>query len=149
MDGDWVLKSKGKKMRFSKTTQSFYPENLIYKDLPQDLIDVDDQCFLEIIDSRKSGDRIEIVDGKLKIIAPPKPTKEQKRKDEIAEIQLLAKSKLVETDWTQLPDVSENLINSKEFLAYRKKLRKLITNISDETMSDFPEKPKAKWGDGK
>jgi hypothetical protein len=56
-------------MRYSKKTKCFYPENIEYKQLPNDLITCSDECFKSAM-SLNPGETFEINNGVL-IITPP------------------------------------------------------------------------------
>ena len=68
---------------------------------------------------------------------PPAPTPEQI----IESNERKAKKLLVESDWTQLPDV--NLVNQSEWDAYRQALRVIATNSTVDPV--WPVKPQSVW----
>jgi len=66
-------------MRFSQTTQAFYPEELKYPVLPPDLITVSDEDY-QVAIARAQNTRIQVVGGRLVIedLPPPPKTREQR-----------------------------------------------------------------------
>ena len=57
-------------MKFSKTTGSFYPEEINYKSFPDDIIEVSDADYqLAVI--RKPGETIDIKNNKIVIVPAP------------------------------------------------------------------------------
>lgn len=60
-------------MRFSKSTGCFYPDDIHYTNLPDDLIDVPQKDF-EMAMSRSSGDTFDVVDGRVVVVPKPAPT---------------------------------------------------------------------------
>lgn len=60
-------------MRFSTTTKCFYPENANYTELPDDLIDVTRKEH-EAALNRKKGEVLDVIDGRLVIVAAPGPS---------------------------------------------------------------------------
>ena len=70
---------------------------------------------------------------------PPPPTQEeliQQCKDE-------AKLRLLTTDYSELPDVKANLLNSQDFVAYRAAIRNIYLNPVVDPV--WPNEPKAQW----
>ena len=68
---------------------------------------------------------------------PPTPTSEEL----ILKNESKAKELLINSDWTQLSDV--NLTNKSEWDDYRKALRAIATNPTDNPV--FPVKPQSIW----
>jgi len=66
---------------------------------------------------------------------------QQAKMPEVAKQQ--AKQLLVDTDWSQLPDVAETLLNKAEFDAYRAVVRKILLAPVAEPV--WPDKPLAQW----
>ena len=64
--------NKGKKMRFSKTTGCFYPEDIDYPVLPSDLIEVSKPTF-DAAMARSPGQPLDVVAGVLVILPAPGP----------------------------------------------------------------------------
>jgi hypothetical protein len=54
-----------------------------------------------------------------------------------------AKMLLKDTDWSQLPDVQESLLNKNEFDAYRETVRSYVITPVESPV--FPDCPKAIW----
>jgi len=59
-------------MRFSRTTQNFYPENIDYTSLPDDIVTVPDDDF-NLAMARADGATMDVQAGRIVIIAPPEP----------------------------------------------------------------------------
>lgn len=57
-------------MRFSKTTGCFYPEDIHYDSLPNDLIDVPHEDFDTAMD-RNPGDTLDVVNGRVVVVQKP------------------------------------------------------------------------------
>jgi hypothetical protein len=60
-------------MRFSKSTGCFYPEDVAYRALPADLIDVSQEDFLSAM-ARAPGDALDVVNGRVVVVPMPAPT---------------------------------------------------------------------------
>lgn len=60
-------------MRFSKKTGCFYPEDIRYEDLPDDLIDVPQEDF-DAAMARSPGDMFDVVNGRVVVVPKPAPT---------------------------------------------------------------------------
>lgn len=70
---------------------------------------------------------------------PPAPTDKQLKDACVAE----AKSRLENTDYSQLPDVAARLTNAADFTAYRAQVRNLLLNpVANPT---WPTQPTAVW----
>lgn len=57
-------------MRFSRTTGCFYPDDVLYSHLPDDLIDVTQEDF-EAAMARAPGDTLAVVNSKVVVVAKP------------------------------------------------------------------------------
>jgi len=57
-------------MRFSKKTNCFYPEDIDYKDLPSDLIDVKNEDFVAAME-RAPGDTLDVSNGRVIVMSKP------------------------------------------------------------------------------
>lgn len=60
-------------MRFSKSTGCFYPEDVAYRELPADLIDVPQEDFHSAM-ARAPGDALDVVNGRVVVVPMPAPT---------------------------------------------------------------------------
>lgn len=60
-------------MRFSNTTKCFYPEKTKYTELPDDLIEVS-RAEHDAALNRKRGETLDVVEGRLVVVAAPGPT---------------------------------------------------------------------------
>jgi len=67
-------------MRYSKLQHSFYPENVKYRSLPDDIVFVSDEEFRTAMD-RKSGEDYDLIDGHIVIIPPRERTNKQIKDD--------------------------------------------------------------------
>ena len=61
-------------MRYADSTGCFYPEDIEYTDLPDDLIDATDAEYQAALSAREQGGSLTVVAGKLEIIPPVPPT---------------------------------------------------------------------------
>lgn len=61
-------------MRFSKTTQCFYPEDFYYPELPVDIIKVPQEDF-DTAMARATGDTLDVIGGRVVVIPKPAATK--------------------------------------------------------------------------
>lgn len=59
-------------MKFSQTTGCFYPDDIAYSKLPDDVIDVSMADF-ESAMARQPGENIQVIDGRVVIVAAPAP----------------------------------------------------------------------------
>lgn len=57
-------------MRFSKTTGCFYPEDIGYAELPNDLIDVPQEDF-DAAMARAPSDTIDVINGRVVVVTKP------------------------------------------------------------------------------
>lgn len=73
-------------MRFSPSTQCFYPDDVTYPDLPTDVMDVTIDEFHAAL-NRSPGSPLSIVDGNLVIGSPPELTIDDVTADKLAEIE--------------------------------------------------------------
>ncbi|ADJ61726.1 hypothetical protein G5B88_01000 [Herbaspirillum seropedicae] len=65
-------------MRFSNTTKGFYPETEQYAQLPEDVIEVTAQQYERAM-HLAAGERLEVVDGELVIVAAVAPDDEERQ----------------------------------------------------------------------
>ena len=65
-----LLDTKGINMRYSKTTGCFYPEDIFYKDLPDDIETVEQSEYDKAM-ARQPDERFEIISGKCVISKIP------------------------------------------------------------------------------
>ena len=83
-------------MRFSQKTGCFYPEDIFYAELPDDLIDVSQSEFAQAM-GRGPDDRLQVVDGRIVIVpgAPPDSAKflSRTRSEVLSRIEAYAKTK--------------------------------------------------------
>lgn len=104
-------------MRFSQKTGCFYPEDIFYAELPDDLIDVSQSEFAQAM-GRGPDDRLQVVDGRI-VIAPGAPPDSAKilsrtRSEVLTRIEAYAKTKR-----TQLAETADEI----EIAAWGNKLR--------------------------
>jgi hypothetical protein len=77
---------------------------------------------------------------------PPAPTPEQTQ----AQNKATAMQLLQETDWSELPSVSDptsspHLLNRAEFVAYRDQVRAIAVNPPTTPVNPWPTEPTAQW----
>ncbi|MCK9389865.1 MAG: hypothetical protein M0Q22_15930 [Sulfuritalea sp.] len=70
-------------MRFSKTTQSFYPNDIIYPSLPADIANVT-QADFDLAMSRPLGAMLDLVNGRVVIVPVPALTLVQAQAEQTA-----------------------------------------------------------------
>jgi hypothetical protein len=85
------------------------------------------------------------IDGQF--IAPPKPTPTPEEIQAANKTQ--AESLLQQTDWVEIPSVSDtannpHLVNYADFITYRLALRAIAVN-PPVTVTEWPEKPEESW----
>lgn len=104
-------------MRFSQKTGCFYPEDIFYAELPDDLIDVSQSEFAQAM-GRGPDDRLQVVDGRIVIVpgAPPDSAKilRRTRSEVLSRIEAYAKAKRA-----QLAETADEI----EIAAWGNKLR--------------------------
>lgn len=119
---------------YSPSKKGFYDTKVGYNSYPADIIDVTDN-YLEILEAVNTQNKEIFVEfGEIILVEKTKKevTWEQVKKERNA--------LLLESDWTQLPDVV--LSNKDEWKIYRQQLRELTTNFLNPKEVVFPEKPK-------
>ena len=57
-------------VRYSPTTKGFYPSNRHYRNLPGDLIEMEEDDYRALIDGQRAGDEIVHRNGKLPVLKP-------------------------------------------------------------------------------
>lgn len=72
-------------MRFSKTTQCFYPEGIEYPSLPSDIVTVS-QADYDLAMTRSSGETLDMVNGSIVIVPAPAPTMTEVRAAKLTEL---------------------------------------------------------------
>ncbi len=123
---------------YSPSTKGFYVEG---QAIPPDVIEVSAEEHSALMSSQSAGFVIVFEDGKLGVKSVLETLSDAQKREAIKQS---AAHKLAETDWSQFPDVEDNLANKDAFVQYRAKLRARI--ISPENLEEsLPEKPKAKW----
>lgn len=104
-------------MRFSQKTGCFYPEDIFYAELPDDLIDVSQSEFAQAM-GRGPDDRLQVVDGRIVVVpgAPPDSAKilSRTRSEVLSRIEAYAKTKRA-----QLAETADEI----EIAAWGNKLR--------------------------
>ena len=61
----------------------------------------------------------------------------------LQECKAKARQLLIESDWSELPSVLDQLSNASEWKAYRIEVRKLL--IDPVEIPNFPQKPEVLW----
>lgn len=119
---------------YSPSKKGFYDTKVGYSSYPSDIIDVTDR-YVEILEAiNTQGKEIKIEFGEIVLV--------EKLRQEITwdQIKKERNALLLESDWTQLPDV--NLNNKEEWKIYRQELRNITNNFTDPPSVVFPSKPK-------
>lgn len=131
-------------IRYSPSTGSFYPYNIEYKDLPDDLIDVPIKDFERAM-NRPLGSSFDFVNGELRII-PFVETAEQRQnvaRARLSEMQSLASNQVsILTDATDPDIVDEPTPEDTALLVQWKKYRQALrtVDISADTIN-WPAQP--------
>lgn len=76
-------------MKFSQTTNCFYPEDIQYANLPEDVIEVSNSDF-QLAMNRQPGETLSVEEGRVVIVPMPAPTPEALRGMKLAEIRAQA-----------------------------------------------------------
>jgi hypothetical protein len=118
---------------YSPSKKGFYDSRIEYNSYPSDIIDVTDRYSDILTSINTKGMEIKIEFGEVVLV--------EKLKQEITwdQIKKERNDLLLESDWTQLPDV--NLSNKEEWKTYRQKLREITTVFSNTSEVVFPQKP--------
>jgi len=128
-------------MRFSNLMQCFYPTDIAYPSLPSDIVDVT-QADYDLAQSRKSGETLNVVSGKVVIVPAPAPTSAQL----IAIYQQSAQTALSATDMTFVriqEAITLGLVSATDakvvaWITYRKNLR---IEMKASVVGTLPTKP--------
>lgn len=72
-------------MRYGNTEQCFYPEDIVYKQLPADIITVPQSDF-DAAMQRAAGDTLDVVNGRVVVVPRPAPTLAEKKAARWSEI---------------------------------------------------------------
>lgn len=124
-------------MRFSGTTQCFYPEDVDYPSLPADVVTVA-QTDYDLAMARASRETLNVVNGKIVIVPAPAPTLAEAWKA----YQTQAQAALDASDVTVLRCVEKAIVVPTEWATYRASLRAIVgaTTLGDPTQP-LPTKP--------
>lgn len=127
-------------MKFSYTTQSFYPDDIEYPNTPADLVEVSDDEH-KIAINRPTGSTLAIENGVLVIVAPH-PTIVQAQFQQMQTLAFLesAKSALVKSDTVLLRCAEDDIAIPSDWVAYRKALRAIVSK-TDTTSTALPVAP--------
>lgn len=118
---------------YSLSKKGFYDTKVGYSSYPADIIDVTDK-YEEIFKAVNSQNKeIAVEFGEVILV---EKIKQQITWDQIKKERNIL---LLESDWTQLSDVS--LSNKDEWKTYRQKLREITTDFLNPEEVVFPEKP--------
>lgn len=109
-------------------------ENKVVVQIEQQEFDVASPCFWVDCSSNITPYQFTYINNQFVPIVIPTPTSEQNKMD--------AEKRLLESDWTVLPDV--NLANKSEWETYRAALRVIACN-PQEGILNWPAKPQNVW----
>jgi hypothetical protein len=73
-------------MRFSVSTQNFYPESIAYPALPVDVVTVSDADF-DLAMARAAGQTMAVQNGRIVLVDPPPPSLEEIKAAQLAALQ--------------------------------------------------------------
>jgi hypothetical protein len=125
-------------MKFSPSTGNFYPDDIAYAALPDDLIDVSGEGYTKAM-SRAADEAFSVdADGAV-TITKIGPTDEQIK----ASVKAQARKLLAATDYTQSADVAADLKNVAAFTEYRSAVRAIFRDPPVEP--DWPDVPTPDW----
>jgi hypothetical protein len=125
-------------MKFSISTGCFYPDNVTYESLPEDVVDATVEDF-EFCMARASDETIAYADGNFSLARQPGPTDDDRK----AATKAKARALLAATDYTQLPDVAASISNAEAFAAYRALVRAIFKTPIAEP--EWPSVPDPSW----
>lgn len=122
-------------MKYSPSTGCFYPEDIEYPELPEDLVDASDADYAMCM-ARSFDEVIVYADGRFAITKQSGPTDEELK--QIVKEQ--AKALLAATDYTQIADVAALITNAEEFTSYRAMVRAIFkAPMVDPTWPVLPD----------
>lgn len=118
---------------FSKTSNGFYDDSIFDKSkLPNDSVEISFSKWRELLDGQASGKRISADSDGLPILLDNLPPSEN-------EIRMARNQMLLESDWTQLPDVPQSIKDM--WATYRQNLRDITLQPSFPNNVQWPIKP--------
>lgn len=131
---------------YSGATLGFYDTKIIGIVLPDDAVAISEAEYYAAMLAQEQG-RLIRPDVNGRPIAVDYVPSETELLDSC---KLLAKQALTETDWVELPSVSDvsrtpHLVNVEEFLKYRSALRRLA--VAPITSAEIPQRPVAVWSE--
>jgi hypothetical protein len=98
-------------MKFSKTTQCFYPDDIAYPNPPADLIEVTSDDYTAAM-NRAPDETLDVVDGKLVIVPAPIPDSAQ------LQVQARANMKIVIQAFVDAPAVALGFSGGDSLMLY-------------------------------
>lgn len=126
-------------MKFSPSTGNFYPDDIAYAALPDDLIDVSGEGYTKAM-SRAADEAFSVdADGAVAITKIPGLTDEQIK----AAVKAQARRLMAATDYTQAADVAFDLKNASDFTVYRAAVRAIFRNPPVDPA--WPDVPTPDW----
>ncbi|MEF3074139.1 hypothetical protein V2P20_03785 [Methylobacter sp. Wu1] len=135
-------------MRFSKQMGCFYPTDINYPVLPDDIIDVSNDDY-DLAMNRSLGDMLDLVNGRVVIVPKPAPTDDELWKN----YQQSAKAALDKTSVTidriaeavSLGLTTFDASDVVEFMQYRRNLRTILNqaqpNVIPDSLPTAPDYP--------
>lgn len=118
-------------MRFSKTTQSFYPEEKKYPSLPADIVSVSEKDHEAAI-NRGAGETLDYKDGKLIIVPAPPPSLEEIKSDKISELKA-ACNQSIQSGYT-----SDALGATHTYPFKDKDQSNMVASVTDSLLPNLP-----------
>lgn len=99
-------------MRFSVSSQSFYPENISYPDLPGELVELSDDQHSALI-NLPHGSTFDFVDGKFVIYAQPAQTLNEIKAEKLAALTIAFSARMAAIKAGYPPDEIQSWFDQK------------------------------------
>lgn len=123
-------------MRYSKTTGNFYPEEINYASLPDDIINVSHDDYAMAM-NRAENESFDFVNNKLVVTLKPGPSIEE----QWYELQTDARKELSKSDITILRCIENSVTFPSSWATYRSSLRAIISSPTGDPSLGLPTKP--------
>lgn len=129
-------------MRFSPSKQGFFSENVVYPDLPDDLIDITDVEHMVALNTLNSGGTVTVVGGLLVITPLSQDVIDARQKDQAwTTYQSQAKTALNKSDQTVIRCSEKGVTVPTDWVTYRDELRSIISASTGDPAQPLPTQP--------
>ena len=123
-------------MYFCKNTRGFFDSSI--GEVPKNAVEISNELHLHLLEEQAKGGSLKVGKNGVPYVAIAEAPSDEFLKDSCKQH---AKRMLFTTDWAVLPDVS--LLNHKEFLDFRAKMRALVAApVADPV---WPTLPTPQW----